>query len=52
MVIARDPAVQSGWESGQRPPASDLMLPDVFRLVDEFDATSDAGHGTTIPATK
>jgi hypothetical protein len=33
------------------PIALDLQLPDLLRLVDEFDVVSDAGRGTTIRAT-
>lgn len=52
VIVARDPVVHEGWRSGQRVVAADLKLPDVFRLVDEFDVAADAGRGTTIRATK
>jgi len=34
------------------PMVSNVEMPDVFRLVDEFDVVSDAGRGTTIRAAK
>jgi len=52
VIVARDPVVRDGWRQGHRAAVSDLKLPDVFRLVDEFDIASDAGRGTTIRATK
>ena len=52
VIVARDPVAHDGWHDGRRAIASDLRLPDVFRLVDEFDVVSDAGRGTTIRATK
>jgi len=54
VIVARDPAVRDGWRHrhGTATSDSDLKLPDVFRLVDEFDIASDAGRGTTIRATK
>jgi serine/threonine-protein kinase RsbT len=52
VIIARDPITHDGWDNDRRAAASDLKLPDVFRLVDEFDVVSDAGRGTTIRATK
>jgi serine/threonine-protein kinase RsbT len=51
VIVARDPVPRDGWRQGQRA-VSDLNLPDVCRLVDEFDIASDAGRGTTIRATK
>ena len=51
VIVARDP-VAHGWHAGPHAIASELKLPDVFRLVDEFDVVSDAGRGTTIRATK
>lgn len=49
--------VQDGRRSGvvieaRDPLALDHALPDVFRLVDEFDIASEAGRGTTIRAAK
>ena len=52
VIVARYPAAYDAWRDGRRAIASDLKLPDVFRLVDEFDVVSDAGQGTTIRATK
>jgi hypothetical protein len=52
VIVARDPVVRDGWRQGHRAAVSDLKLPDVFRLVDEFDIAPDAGRGTTIRATK
>jgi serine/threonine-protein kinase RsbT len=54
VIVARDPVVRGGWRHrhGAATPGPDLKLPDVFRLVDEFDIASDAGRGTTIRATK
>jgi serine/threonine-protein kinase RsbT len=52
VIVARDPVARDGWHDGRRAPASIQKLPDVFRLVDEFDVVSDAGRGTTIRATK
>jgi hypothetical protein len=40
VIVARDPIALA------------VTLPDVFRLVDEFDVVLDAGRGTTIRATK
>jgi serine/threonine-protein kinase RsbT len=40
VIVARDPVV------------CDPKLPEVFRLVDEFDVASEAGRGTTIRAAK
>ena len=51
VIVARDPAA-TAWQHGQRPNKPELKLPDVFRLVDEFDVASDAARGTTIRATK
>ena len=44
VIVARDPAGPRRMADGQRASASDLKLPDVFRLVDEFDVVSDAGE--------
>jgi serine/threonine-protein kinase RsbT len=52
VIVARDPGVPGGWLNGQRAARPELKLPDVFRLVDEFDVASDARRGTTIRATK
>jgi serine/threonine-protein kinase RsbT len=52
VIVARDPVAHDGWRHGHRAPVPDLELPDVCRLVDEFDIASDAGRGTTIRATK
>lgn len=52
VIVARDPVAHDGWQNGQSTAAADLKLPDVFRLVDEFDVVSDIGRGTTIRATK
>lgn len=52
VIVARDPGSPGGRVNGQRAARPDLKLPDVFRLVDEFDVASDAGRGTTIRATK
>jgi serine/threonine-protein kinase RsbT len=40
VIVARDPV------------GADPRLPEVFRLVDEFDVASEAGRGTTIRAAK
>ena len=52
VIVARDPVARDGWHDVRRATASIPKLPDVFRLVDEFDVVSDAGRGTTIRATK
>ena len=52
VIIARDPITHDGWHDDRRAMPSDLKLPDVSRLVDEFDIVSDPGRGTTIRATK
>ena len=52
VIIARDPVAHDGRYDGRRAIASGLRLPDVVRLVDEFDVVWDAGRGTTIRATK
>ncbi|HVQ17120.1 MAG TPA: hypothetical protein VMS40_26130 [Vicinamibacterales bacterium] len=52
VIIARDPVTHDGWHNDRRVLPSDLKLPDVSRLVDEFDVVSEAGRGTTIRATK
>ena len=51
VILARDP-VAHDRRRHSRAIASDPKLPDVFRLVDEFDVMSDARRGTTIRATK
>ena len=51
VIVARDPVARDRRVNGQRAVA-DANLPEVFRLVDEFDVASDAGRGTTIRATK
>jgi serine/threonine-protein kinase RsbT len=51
VIVARDPVARDRRRNGQRA-AADLNLPEVFRLVDEFDVASDAGRGTTIRAAK
>jgi serine/threonine-protein kinase RsbT len=51
VIVARDPVVHHG--AGDRNAMnSRLVLPDVYRLVDEFDIASEAGRGTTIRAIK
>jgi len=52
VIVARDPIAHDGWRHGHRGEVSDVNLPDVVRLVDEFDIASEAGRGTTIRATK
>jgi serine/threonine-protein kinase RsbT len=52
VIVARDPIAHEGWQNGRRAAVADRKLPDVYRLVDEFDVASDAGRGTTIRATK
>ena len=52
VIMARDPIVHDGWNDGHDPSNSDFALPNVCRLVDEFDVASEAGHGTTIRAAK
>ena len=52
VIVARDPVARARRHNGQRTAVADLNLPEVFRLVDEFDVASDAGRGTTIRATK
>jgi serine/threonine-protein kinase RsbT len=51
VIVARDPVASDGV-TGHRTNAAHFTLPDVCRLVDEFDIASDAGQGTTIRATK
>jgi serine/threonine-protein kinase RsbT len=51
VIVARDPMVSDGATS-YRAMATQFTLPDVCRLVDEFDIVSEAGQGTTIRATK
>jgi serine/threonine-protein kinase RsbT len=50
-IVAQDAVMQDGW-CHSRAIASDLTLPEVSRLVDEFHVVSDVGRGTTIRATK
>ena len=54
VIVARDPVSRKGSDSGvdRHGQSRPLQLPAVYRLVDEFDVASDAGHGTTIRATK
>ena len=52
VIVARDPVAHDGWRDSRRATPSDLKLPDVGRLVDEFDVVSDTGRGTTTRATK
>jgi serine/threonine-protein kinase RsbT len=47
VIVARDPIAPDGV-TGHRAPLTDFTLPDVCRLVDEFDIASEAGQGTTI----
>ncbi len=51
VIVARDP-VASDRATSHRAKATHFTLPDVGRLVDEFDIASEAGQGTTIRATK
>lgn len=51
VIVARDPIARDGMNERGRG-SSDLALPDVFRLVDEFHIGFEAGQGTTITATK
>ncbi len=51
VIVARDPMASDGAAS-HRAKATQFTLPDVGRLVDEFDIASEAGQGTTIRATK
>jgi serine/threonine-protein kinase RsbT len=52
VIVARDPVAHDGWRADRHAVGSDMKLPEVFRLVDEFDVASDTGRGTTIRATK
>jgi serine/threonine-protein kinase RsbT len=52
VIVAHDPIACEVAREGRRLAFSDLALPDVYRLVDEFDVASEAGQGTTIRATK
>lgn len=59
VIVARDPCMRD-WTAGTHrtvagtPHAFTIHrdLPDVYRLVDEFDIATEAGQGTTIRATK
>jgi serine/threonine-protein kinase RsbT len=52
VIIAHEPFMRTGPSVGPCRDISDLALPDVYRLVDEFHIDSEAGYGTTITATK
>jgi serine/threonine-protein kinase RsbT len=52
VIVARDPITCDVAREGRRLVVSDFALPDVCRLVDEFDIASEVGQGTTIRATK
>jgi serine/threonine-protein kinase RsbT len=49
VIVAWNP---NGRDSGRCRSISDLALPEVYRLVDEFHIDSQKGEGTTITATK
>jgi serine/threonine-protein kinase RsbT len=51
VIVARDPMASDGATSHRARPTY-VTLPDVCRLVDEFEIASEAGQGTTIRATK
>jgi len=54
VIVARDPVSRNGSDSGvdRHGQSRPLQLPEVHRLVDEYEVASDAGYGTTIRATK
>jgi serine/threonine-protein kinase RsbT len=58
VIVARDPVSRpvsrNGSDSGvdRHGQSRPFQLPEVYRLVDEYDVASEAGHGTTIRATK
>jgi serine/threonine-protein kinase RsbT len=49
-IVARDPIVYDSTDRNEW--SAQVALPDVCRLVDEFDIASEAGRGTTIRAVK
>ena len=49
-IVAQDPVVDDSTD--RRAWGENAALPDVCRLVDEFDIASEAGRGTTIRAVK
>jgi serine/threonine-protein kinase RsbT len=51
-IAMRVPIPCDSAPDGRQAVASDLALPDVRRLVDEFDISPDGSDGTTIRATK
>jgi serine/threonine-protein kinase RsbT len=52
VIVMRVPIPCDPAPDGRQAVASDLALPDVRRLVDEFDISPDGSDGTTIRATK
>jgi serine/threonine-protein kinase RsbT len=52
LIVMRVPIPYDGAQAGRYAVAADLALPDVRRLVDEFDIAADGNDGTTIRATK
>ena len=52
VIVARDPSIGDGVRDRRSQSISEFALPAVDRLVDEFEIGGDAGHGTTITATK
>lgn len=52
VIVAHDPIGCVTLSDRGNGSSSDLALPAVFRLVDEFHIGPDAGQGTTITATK
>jgi serine/threonine-protein kinase RsbT len=52
VVVARDPCMRDWTDGTHRAFTIHRDLPDVYRLVDEFDISTEAGQGTTIRAIK
>ncbi len=52
LIVARDLIARRDASDGRPRDISDLALPEVSRLVDEFHIASDCRRGTTITATK